>query len=70
MSKLTGPEVGSYGGAAFSIFSGLTLTEIGVIIGIVTALLTFGLNAYYTYRKDRREQMEFEARLRAMGGGR
>lgn len=64
MTKLTGSEVTSYTGAATSITLSLTLTDIGIIVGIVTALLTFGLNALYTYRKDKREQMETEARLR------
>lgn len=63
MSRYTGPEVTSYAGAAVSIGSSLTLTEIGVIVGIVTALLTFGLNAIYMYRKDKREQRETAARL-------
>lgn len=69
MSKLSGPEVTSYAGAATSIFSSMTLTDIGVIVGIVTALLTFGLNAFYTYRKDKREQLESEAAIARLRGG-
>ncbi|RRV29659.1 hypothetical protein EGJ23_01605 [Pseudomonas sp. o96-267] len=46
----------SYAGAAASVASGLTLTEWGIVVGIVTALLTFGANLFYQYRKDRREQ--------------
>lgn len=68
MSRHTGPEVASYAGAAASIGSSLTLTEIGVIVGIVTALLTFCLNAIYMYRKDRRERTESEARLAGLRG--
>jgi hypothetical protein len=68
MSKLTGTEVTSYAGAATSIGASLTLTDIGVIVGIVTALLTFGLNAYFAYQRNKREQIETEARLRALGG--
>lgn len=64
MTKLTGTEVTSYAGAAASIGASLTLTQIGVIVGIITALLTFGLNAYYMHRRDKREQRESDARLR------
>lgn len=46
----------SYAGAAVSVASGLTLTEWGIVVGIVTALLTFAANLFYQYRKDRREQ--------------
>jgi uncharacterized membrane protein (DUF485 family) len=63
MSKLTAPEVTSYAGGAASIGASLTLTEFGVIVGIVTALLTFALNAIYMYRKDRREQRESDAAM-------
>lgn len=66
MSKLTGTEVTSYAGGAVSIGASLTLTEIGIIVGIVTALLTFTLNAIYTFRKDQREERESAARLREM----
>lgn len=66
MSKLTGTEVTSYAGAATSIGASLTLTDIGVIVGIFTALLTFGLNAYFGFLRNRREQIEMEARLQAM----
>lgn len=69
MSKPAGPEVISYAGGAVSIASSLTLTEVGVIVGIATALLTFILNVIYMYRKDRREQAESMAALRRLGSG-
>lgn len=53
----------SYAGSAVTIGASLTLTEIGVIVGIATALLTFLANAVYMYRKDRREQRESDAAL-------
>jgi hypothetical protein len=68
MSKLTGTEASSYAGAAASIGASLTLTDIGIIVGIVTALLTFGLNAYYMYRRDKREQESNEAALKKLRG--
>lgn len=67
MSKLNATEVTSYAGGAVSIGASLTLTEIGVIVGIATALLTFGLNVWYTYRKDQREKAESAARLAQFG---
>lgn len=45
----------SYGGATVSIASGLTLTEWGVIAGIVTAIVTLLANLFYQWRKDKRE---------------
>jgi hypothetical protein len=63
MSKYTPSEITSYAGAIGSIGASLTLTEIGVIVGIFTALLTFFVNAYFTYRRDQREQRESDARI-------
>ncbi len=74
MTKITVPELTSYAGAISAIGASLTLTEIGVLVGIVTAILTFCLNAIYMHRKDAREQRqadlavrESEARLAALG---
>lgn len=68
--KITPPEMGSYAGGAVAIGTSLTLTQVGIIVGIVTALLTFGLNAWYTSQKNAREkrladleQREREVRL-------
>lgn len=46
----------SYAGAGVSVVSGLTLTEWGIVVGIVTALLTFVANIIYQHRRDRRER--------------
>ncbi|WP_170976641.1 HP1 family phage holin [Massilia sp. HP4] len=54
--KITPPEMGSYAGGAVAIGTSLTLTQVGIVVGIVTALLTFGLNAWYAAKKDAREQ--------------
>ena len=53
----------SYVGAGVSVIAGLTLTEWGVIVGIVTALVTLLINAIYQYRKDRREEKLFNLRV-------
>lgn len=66
MRQINPVEATSYAGAITSIGASLTLTDIGIIVGIVTALLTFGLNALYMRRKDRREAEEHEARMRTL----
>jgi hypothetical protein len=69
MRQITPAEGASYAGSGVSIVSSLTLTDIGIIIGIVTALLTFGINAYFLSRKDQREAEEHEARMRNLQAG-
>lgn len=64
MSKITPPEVGSYAGGAVAIGTSLTLTQVGIIVGIVTALLTFALNAWYTAKKNAREQQLADLEVR------
>lgn len=50
----------SYSGGAVSIFSAMTLTDWGILVGIVTALATFALNVWWGMRRDRREQQAHE----------
>ncbi len=50
------PSISSYVGAFLSIMAGLTLTEWGVIIGILTALLTFAVNTWFQHRRTLSEQ--------------
>ncbi|MEM5389230.1 HP1 family phage holin [Paraburkholderia phymatum] len=56
-------EAASYAGSAVSLVSSLTLTDIGVLVGIATAIATFALNVFFMRRKDAREQRESDARL-------
>lgn len=56
-------QVSSYIGSAVSVLSSLTLADVGVIVGVLTAVATFVVNAVYTYRKDQREKRESRARL-------
>jgi cbb3-type cytochrome oxidase subunit 3 len=63
MIKLSPPEVTSVAGGVASIGASLTLTQIGVAVGIATAILTFVANVVYMYRKDRREQRESDAAM-------
>lgn len=62
--KVTAPEMTSYAGATVSIGSTFTLTQWGVIAGIVTALLTFALNLWYTRKKNAREQELIDHQIR------
>lgn len=50
----------SYAGAAFSVFTGFTLTEWGIVVGILTASATFLLNVLYHHRNDLRRQRLYE----------
>lgn len=74
MNKPTVHEATSYAGALGSIAASLTLTQWGIIAGIVTALLTCAFNFVYMRRRDAREQRQADlaereavARLAALG---
>lgn len=41
--------------------AGLTLSDLGILVGILTALLGALVNLVYTWRKDRREQRASDA---------
>lgn len=60
------PSFVSYLGAGFSVGSGLTLTEWGVVVGILTALLTFIANMVYQVRREKREQQQHELLIQQM----
>ena len=64
--RVSPTEAASYAGSGVAMGASLTLTDIGVIVGIATAVLTFSLNAYFMWRKDQREQRESDERLREM----
>jgi len=67
MTQVSAPEAGSYAGAVVAIVASLTLTQWGIIVGIITALATFFLNAFYMHRRDQREERESEAALAKLG---
>jgi Tfp pilus assembly protein FimT len=56
----------SYAGGAASVAAGLTLTEWGIIVGILTALLTFAANQLWQVRKDRREQALYDLEVQRL----
>jgi protein-L-isoaspartate O-methyltransferase len=53
----------SYVAGMASVGASLTLADVGTGVGIATAVLTCLTNTLYTWRRDRREQRECEARL-------
>ena len=66
-------KIGSYIGGAISVMSALTLTNIGIIVGIATALLTYGTNLVYkarenarAEREDIRKEMEHQLRVESL----
>lgn len=65
MKNLSSMEVTSYAGSVSSIGAALTFTDIGVIVGIITALATCVANVIYMARKDRREERALQAQLGA-----
>ena len=48
-------------------FAALTLADFAALVGMVTALLGALVNAWYTWRKDRREQRSSDAAWRKEG---
>ena len=55
--------VASYVAGMASIGASLSMADVGAAVGIATAVLTCLTNTVYTWRRDRREQRECEARL-------
>lgn len=56
----------SYSGGVVSIFSAMTLTDWGIVTGIVTAIATFTLNVWWGMRRDRREQQAHDMAINGM----
>lgn len=60
---IVGSKVAAYGGSGAAVVSGLTLNELGVIVGIVVGVAGLVLGQVWSWRKDRREQREMEVRM-------
>ena len=56
----------SYGGGIVSIMAALTLTDWGIVLGMITAVATFCVNWYYKYRNDARAREAHEAHLASL----
>lgn len=61
---ITTGKASAYGGAAVATVSGLTLNELGVIVGIFVGVTGLILGQVWSWRRDRREAREQEARMR------
>lgn len=57
-----GSSAATYASAGGTLYFGLTLNEIGVVIGIVVTLATFAVNAVFQWRRDQREVAEYLAK--------
>lgn len=55
----------SYGGGIVSIMAALTLTDWGIVLGMITAVATFCVNWYYKNRDDARAR-EAQAHLASL----
>ena len=67
-AAIVGSKTAAYGGASGAVVSGLTMNELGVLVGIFVGLAGLLLGQYWSWRKDRREQRESLARMRAEYG--
>ena len=56
----------SYGGGIVSIMAALTLTDWGIVLGMITAVATFCVNWYYKHRDDARAREAHEAHLASL----
>ena len=57
-------KVAAYGGSGGAVVAGLTLNELGVIVGIFVAVVGLVLGQIWSWRKDRREARELAMRMR------
>lgn len=61
-------KTAQYGGAAGAIVGGLTLSEVGVMVGIAVGVAGLLLAQYWAWRRDQREQELLRAELAAVKG--
>ena len=56
-------KMATYGGAIGAFVSGWTISEIGVVIGSVVAVLGLIFGQYWAWRRERRETAEQETKM-------
>ncbi|MBB6579578.1 hypothetical protein HNP33_003692 [Comamonas odontotermitis] len=56
-------KTAAYGGATTAVVSGMSLSEMGIIVGAIVGVLGLIFGQYWAWRKDRREAREMEARM-------
>lgn len=61
-ASIAASKITMYGGAAGAAVGGLTISEFGIIGGLIVGLLGFIAGQYWSWRKDRREERESQER--------
>ena len=56
-------KTATYGGAIGALVSGWTISEIGVVVGIVVGVLGLIFGQYWAWRRDCREAAEQEMKM-------
>ena len=56
-------KTATYGGAIGAFVSGWSISEIGVVVGIVVGVLGLIFGQYWAWRRDRREAAEQEMKM-------
>lgn len=51
-------KTAAYGGAVSAVVSGLSISEFGVIVGIVVGVLGLIFGQYWSWRRDERQRAE------------
>lgn len=63
MTLATAGKVTAYAGGAGSVLGGLSASDIGVIGGLIVAVLGWATQLYFSRRRDRREREEHKVRM-------
>lgn len=63
-TAIVASKTAAYAGSGAAVISGLTLNEIGVIVGIFVGVIGLIASQYWSWRKDQREHLETQLRLR------
>ena len=56
-------KTATYGGAIGAFVSGWTISEVGVVVGIVVGVLGLIFGQYWAWRRDHREAAEQEMKM-------
>lgn len=71
-AEIAGAKIGAgvtYVGSGMTVIAGLTLTEWGVVVGILTAIVGLGFQWYFRSRRNKREEEAHRANMRRLSGG-
>ena len=62
-SAIVTGKAAAYGGALTAFASGMTVSEFGVIVGVLVGVLGLIFGQYWAWRRDKREAREMEVRM-------